>query len=192
MMKVLPLKIKLRRWLRKFFKETIDAMKTKQWLTSFFHSLTLQPYSKPSRSHPHSRHPIIHHTFPHAFSYSLVLISTLNLLDILARKSSRSAGFVSSFLDDFQLRHVWWTPSWCGSNASQRRPWIVRFTKRIRGVHRLAVTISDVYMPIAIVSTLIVFDAAVSSRKLFAEREWDPEPSRVLPGSIPQFASVFW
>jgi len=61
----------------------------------------------------------------------------------------------------------------------------VRFTKRIRGVHRLAVTISDVYMLIAIVSTVMLFDAAVIGRNLFAEREWDPELARVFPGSVP-------
>ena len=40
-------------------------------------------------------------------------------------------------------------------------------------------------MPIAIVSTVILFDAAIPSRNLFAEREWDPERARVFPGSVP-------
>ena len=34
-------------------------------------------------------------------------------------------------------------------------------------------------------------DAAVSSRNLFAEREWDPEFARASAGSVPRYATFF-
>ena len=67
------------------------------------------------------------------------------------------------------------------------------FTKRILRSIVCAVTISQTLILLANNSSNVLFSSDSPRRNFFAEREYDPDLARVLPGSVPVVCTfLFW